>query len=237
MSLLNYDDHIEALSNNVFELQKLNRHCKTFLSSEEVKDIEQISKKIEVSVDKIRYLRSLIGERSRMFRQETYWSIAAILSILVAIPIWYIYTPNPTNTLSNVIVFCSVAFLTIVSGILFQRFIYNQTARDSLNRILNFEVIELGALTDFNVTIKGFSIYGLSVKEVALHKLFKLEKWFIVETLECCALCSALEARNNDLEVKEVSNKLAEHAPSTKSGRVEIPFEIELQRELRYTYV
>ena len=240
MSLAYYNDEIEFLSKRRYELNKLNHYCKKYLSAEEIKDIEQSSRKIEVSIDKIRYLRFLIASRSNKMRQETYWSIAAILSIIVAIPIWSIYTPNPNSTLSNVILLFAVALLIMVSSISFQRFIYNQTAKDSLSRILEFEVIELGALAewsiDWKITIKGFSIYPLSDREIFLQKLFHEEKWFIVSTLECIALCFALKARDNDLDLEEVSNKLSELAPSTDHGMVEIPLEIELPKGLKYTY-
>lgn len=85
-------------------------------------------------------------------------------------------------------------------------------------------------------TIKGFSIYGLSAEAICLQKLFQLEKWFIVATLECRALCFALKALNNDEQADEAFNKLEEHAPSTSIGMVEIPLEIELPPPLLYAY-
>ena len=86
-----FENDKEVLSQQISGIIKLKLDCNSMLSAKELDRIDDKIKKIEISLDKVHYLRSLLAESSRRISQHTFWSIAVLLGLLTSMLIWNFY--------------------------------------------------------------------------------------------------------------------------------------------------
>ena len=231
-----FENDKEFLSQQISGIIKLKLDCNSMLSAKELDRIDDKIKKIEISLDKVHYLRSLLAESSRRISQHTFWSIAVLLGLLTSMLIWNFYISVFFNFSPHIVLLLTVVVCAIACSLIFQNFLHNQATSDTLHRLLEFETIELRAQSDWRLVIKGFSNYSLTVTGVSLTELFQLERQFILETLRCGEACAALETAGHKSHAEKTLKQLEEYAPSSTVRTVEIPLELELPSELKYHY-
>ena len=142
-----FENEKEFLSHQISEIIKLNLGCNSLLSATEIDRIDDKIKKIEISLDKVHYLRSLLAESSRRISRHTFWSIAVLLGLLTSMLIWNFYISVFYNFSPHIVLLVAVVVCAIACNLIFQNFLHNHATSDTLHRLLEFETILLGQET------------------------------------------------------------------------------------------